>query len=39
MDANNTIIVVGGHFGDEGKGKVVSYLALKDQPDISARAG
>ncbi len=32
-------IVVGGHFGDEGKGKVISYLALKDKPDIVARAG
>ncbi|HEX55304.1 MAG: adenylosuccinate synthetase [Candidatus Altiarchaeales archaeon] len=32
-------IVVGGHFGDEGKGKIISYLALKDNPDIVARAG
>ncbi|MBU4437358.1 MAG: adenylosuccinate synthetase, partial [Candidatus Altiarchaeota archaeon] len=32
-------IVTGGHFGDEGKGKIVSYLALKDKPDIVARAG
>jgi adenylosuccinate synthase len=32
-------IVVGGHFGDEGKGKVISYLAVKDKPDIIARAG
>ncbi len=32
-------IIVGGHFGDEGKGKVVSYLALKDNPDLVARAG
>lgn len=32
-------VVVGGHFGDEGKGKVISYLALKDRPDIIARAG
>ncbi|HDH41516.1 MAG TPA: adenylosuccinate synthetase [Candidatus Altiarchaeales archaeon] len=32
-------IVVGGHFGDEGKGKIISYLALKDKPDIIARAG
>ncbi|MFH0859986.1 MAG: adenylosuccinate synthetase [Candidatus Altiarchaeota archaeon] len=32
-------IVVGGHYGDEGKGKMVSYLALKDDPRIIARAG
>lgn len=32
-------IVVGGHFGDEGKGKIISYLALKDNPSIIARAG
>jgi len=32
-------IVVGGHYGDEGKGKVVSYLALKDKPKYIARAG
>jgi adenylosuccinate synthase len=34
-----TTIVVGGHFGDEGKGKVISYLALEDSPAIIARAG
>ncbi len=32
-------IVVGGHYGDEGKGKIVSYLALKDDPKYIARAG
>jgi len=32
-------IVVGGHYGDEGKGKIISYLALKDNPDVIARAG
>ncbi|MFH0862949.1 MAG: adenylosuccinate synthetase [Candidatus Altiarchaeota archaeon] len=32
-------IVVGGHYGDEGKGKVVSYLALKDDPAYIGRAG
>jgi adenylosuccinate synthase len=32
-------VVVGGHFGDEGKGKVISYLALHDKPEIVARAG
>lgn len=39
MEGNKTTIVVGGHFGDEGKGKVISYLAQKDLPDIVARAG
>ncbi len=32
-------ILVGGFFGDEGKGKVASYLALKDQPEIAVRTG
>jgi len=32
-------VVVGGFFGDEGKGKVISYLALKDSPHIAARGG
>ena len=32
-------IVVGGHYGDEGKGKVVSYLALEDDPAYIGRAG
>jgi len=32
-------VVVCGFFGDTGKGKVVSYLALKDKLDITARAG
>jgi adenylosuccinate synthase len=39
MAANKATIVVGGHFGDEGKGKVISYLALNDKPDVIARAG
>ncbi len=33
------MIVVGGQWGDEGKGKIVAYLALKDKPHIVARAG
>lgn len=33
------LIVAGGQFGDEGKGKIVSYLALHDKPKIIARAG
>ncbi len=32
-------IVVGGQWGDEGKGKVISYLCMKDKPDVIARAG
>ncbi|MGH9934252.1 MAG: adenylosuccinate synthetase [Nitrososphaerales archaeon] len=32
-------VVVGGFFGDEGKGKIVSYLALKDKPQIVVRGG
>jgi adenylosuccinate synthase len=32
-------IIVGGHYGDEGKGKVISYLALNDRPGLIARAG
>lgn len=32
-------IAMGGMFGDEGKGKVISYLALHDNPAIVARAG
>lgn len=32
-------IVVGGFFGDEGKGKVISYLALKDDVDLTVRGG
>ncbi|WP_456487335.1 adenylosuccinate synthetase [Candidatus Alkanophaga liquidiphilum] len=32
-------IVVGGFFGDEGKGKILAYLALADRPAIVARGG
>ena len=34
-----TTVVVGGFFGDEGKGKIISYLALKDNPSIVVRGG
>ncbi|MFQ6134814.1 MAG: adenylosuccinate synthetase [Nitrososphaerales archaeon] len=34
-----TIVVVGGFFGDEGKGKIVSYLALKDGVAATVRGG
>lgn len=32
-------IVVGGQYGDEGKGKMIAYLALHDNPEIIARGG
>ena len=32
-------VIVGGFFGDEGKGKIISYLALKDDVDIAVRGG
>lgn len=32
-------ILVGGFFGDEGKGKVASYLAVADKPEMAVRTG
>jgi adenylosuccinate synthase len=32
-------IIVGGFFGDEGKGKVVAHIAFKDKPTIISRGG
>jgi len=32
-------VVVGGFFGDEGKGKIISYLSKKDNPSIAVRGG
>jgi adenylosuccinate synthase len=32
-------VVVGGFFGDEGKGKIISYLAMKDNPSAAVRGG
>lgn len=32
-------VIVGGFFGDEGKGKIISYLAMKDNPAIAVRGG
>ncbi len=32
-------IIVGGFFGDEGKGKISAYLALSDKPAIAVRCG
>jgi adenylosuccinate synthase len=32
-------VVAGGFWGDEGKGKIISYLALKDPIDLCIRTG
>lgn len=32
-------VIVGGFFGDEGKGKIISYLAQNDNPSIVVRGG
>lgn len=32
-------MVAGAQYGDEGKGKIISYLALADKPQIVARGG
>ena len=32
-------VIVGGFWGDEGKGKIISYLALKDKIDVCIRTG
>jgi adenylosuccinate synthase len=32
-------VIVGGFFGDEGKGKIVAYLARNDKADIAVRGG
>ncbi len=33
------VVTVGGFYGDEGKGKIVAYLSIKDNIDIAARGG
>jgi adenylosuccinate synthase len=33
------IVIVGGFYGDEGKGKVIAYLAKKDNCSIAVRGG
>lgn len=33
------LVIVGGFFGDEGKGKIAAYLANKDNPVIAVRGG
>ncbi len=32
-------ILVGGQYGDEGKGKIISHIALNDDPEVIARGG
>ena len=32
-------IIVGGFFGDEGKGKIVAHIAHQDRPSIISRGG
>ncbi len=32
-------IIVGGQYGDEGKGKIISHMALSDDPEVIARGG
>jgi len=32
-------IIVGGFFGDEGKGKIVAHIAHRNEPSIIARGG
>lgn len=32
-------VIVGGFWGDEGKGKIISYLALNDKVDVCVRTG
>ena len=34
-----SLVLVGGFYGDEGKGKIVSYLAKKDNCTIAVRGG
>ncbi len=33
------LVTVGGFYGDEGKGKIIAYLARKDNPSIAVRGG
>lgn len=38
-ESMSLVVVVGGQYGGEGKGKVVSYLSLKDDIDYVVRCG
>ncbi len=33
------LVVVGGFYGDEGKGKIIAYLAKRDNPTVAVRGG
>ena len=33
------LVTVGGFYGDEGKGKIIAYLAKKDNPSVAVRGG
>lgn len=33
------VVTVGGFYGDEGKGKIVAYMSIKDNLDIAVRGG
>jgi adenylosuccinate synthase len=32
-------VIVGGFYGDEGKGKIIAYLSIKDNPKMAVRGG
>ncbi len=32
-------VTIGGFYGDEGKGKIIAYLAIKDNYNVAARGG
>ena len=33
------LVTIGGFYGDEGKGKIIAYLATKDDYNVAARGG
>ena len=33
------IVTIGGFYGDEGKGKIIAYLAIHDNYNVAARGG
>ena len=33
------LVTIGGFYGDEGKGKIIAYLAIKDDYNVAARGG
>jgi adenylosuccinate synthase len=33
------LVTIGGFYGDEGKGKIIAYLAINDNYDVAARGG